>query len=186
MLCLNIRQTPAKIAMHSQNNTLQIRTTKPELDIQTTPAQLDIRQAKGEFEMDFTPYRYSIGIKNLQEFMRDYAQEGRQAVLEAIGNIAQEGDRLARIESKENAVVNIAADSCMTPEGQLEWTRIEPPIVNYHFEPAKINVTPGKLDITLRRGTVENDSQPGSVDIQVSQYQSIRFWTTENKYDIQA
>ncbi|MPM21314.1 hypothetical protein SDC9_67758 [bioreactor metagenome] len=186
MLCLNIRQTPAQVAITTQNSRLQLRTTQAELEMQSSPATLEIRQAKGEFEMDFTQFRYSIGIKNLQDFSRDFAQEGKQAALEAIGKIVADGNRLARIESGENAVVNMAADSVFSPEGQLEWTKIEPPSINYRYDSAKIDVIQGKLDINVNRGTVENLTQLGNVDIQMKQYQSVKFWTTENKYDLKA
>ncbi|MDD4602151.1 MAG: DUF6470 family protein, partial [Negativicutes bacterium] len=133
-----------------------------------------------------TAYRYSIGIKNLQDMARDNAEAGKQTVLETIGRIAQEGDRMARIESKEKVFANMAAEANIEEPLEVIWATIQAPSIRYNIAPAQIDYIPGKLDIDLRRGTVDVQLDRGTVDVHIAQYQSIRFWATENKYDMKA
>lgn len=186
MLYLNIQQQYAKIAITTTRPQLNLQTSRPQIEIESEPAKLEIHQGKGELAIDSTPYRYSIGFKNIQDIARDNAREGRQTALETIGRIAQEGDRMARIETKENAIANMAAESTIPVPPELIWAPIAKPDINYRFNPAQIDYIPGKLDINLRRGSVDANLDRGTVDIRIAQYQNVRFWTTENKYDMQA
>lgn len=186
MLRLNISQQYAKLDINTTRPVLNLQATSPQIQIDSEPAKLEIRQAKGELEIDNTPYRYSIGIKNIQEMARDNAQAGRQTALETIGRIAEEGNRLASIENGGNPIADMAAESSIVEAPEITWSHIEPPNINYRMTPAQIEVTPGKLDINLQRGTVDSNLQRGTVDIRIGQYQSIKFWTTENKYDMRA
>lgn len=186
MLCLNISQQYAKIAISTTRPQLNLETSRPQIEINSQAAKLEIRQATGELEIDNMPYRYSIGIKNIQDMARDNAREGMQTALETIARIAQDGDRMARIETKENAIANMAAEANISEPAELTWAPIEKPSISYKFNPAQIDYLPGKLDINLRRGTVDANLDRGTVDIRIAQYQNVRFWTTENKYDMQA
>jgi len=184
MIRLNIFQQPAKLELSITDPVLNIRTTSPKTQLSTQPAIVEIRRTEGKLELDFTPYRYSIGFKNNADFMRDFANEGKQAALEAVARIAQEGDRLARIESKEDAIVQMAIESNFPEPPDITWARIEPPII--HYEPGKVdfNVIRGKVDLNLQRGTVELNLQRGEVKGRITQYPSIRFWTTNNEVDM--
>lgn len=186
MLCLNISSQNAKLSINTTRTIFNLKITNPQIQIDSEPAKLDIRQAKGELEIDNTPYRYSIGIKNIQDMARDNAQAGRQTALETIRRIAEEGDRLANIANGGNPIADIAAESNVAEAPEITWAYIEPPSINYKVIPAQISVIPGKLDIDLQRGTVNSNLERGTVDIRVAQYQSIKFWTTENKYDMRA
>lgn len=184
MLCLNIRQQNAQISINTTRPVLHLHTTLPQVEMSTEPAKLEIHQAQGQLEIDQTPCRYSIGLKNFHDMARDIAQEGRQAVLDGIARIAEEGDRMAHIENKEDAIVNIARDSSLAQPLDITIAHIDAPIINYHPAPVQFHAIFGKLDITLNRGRVDSDLQRGTVDISIARYQSIRFWTTENKYDL--
>lgn len=184
MLCLNISQQNAKIAINTTRPVLNLQTTRPQIDISSQAAKLDIQQAKGELEIDNTDYRYSIGIKNIQDMARDNAQEGKQTVLETISRIVQEGNRMAKIESKEKVFANIAAESCIQEAPEVVWDHIEAPKIRYNLTSAQVDYVPGNLDIDLKRGTVDAQLDRGTVNISMAQYQSIKFWTTENKYDL--
>lgn len=184
LLCLNISQQNAKIAISTTRPVLNLQTTRPQIEINSQAAKLEISQAKGELEIDNTAYRYSIGIKNLQDMARDNSEEGRQIVIETIGRIAEDGDRMARIESKENVFANMAAEANIKEAPEITWAPIQAPNIRYNLTPAQIDYIPGKLDINLRRGSIDAQLERGTVNISMAQYQSIKFWTTENKYDM--
>lgn len=184
MLKLNIAQQPAKLALNIKDPFLNIRTTPPQIQLSTEPAIVEINRTEGKLEIDQYPCRYSIGFKNNFDFAYDFAQEGKQSVLAAVGEIAAEGDRLARIESKENAIANIATESMFSDPADVVWARVESP--NIHYQPGKVEFNPiyGKVNLDLERGTVSLELQRGEVKGQISQYQNIRFWTTNSKVDM--
>lgn len=186
MLCLNISQQNARISINTTRPVLNLKTQAPQIQIDSRAAKLEITQARGRLEIDSTPYRYSIGYKNMQDMARDNAQEGKQAVIDGIARIAQEGDRLAGIENKENAIANMAAEASISQPPDIIWAPIQAPSVSYELTPAKIDYIPGRLDIDLKRGSVDMKLDRGRVDVKIAQYQSIKFWTTENKYDMKA
>lgn len=186
MLILNVATEPLKLGYTIQKPFLGLQTTAPQLEIETQAAKLDIRQAKGTLEIDQAPCRASYGIRSQSEFTRAFAEEGWQAGLEGIGRRAAEGERLARIESGENAIVEMAYESTLPQEGELTWAHLAAPEIRYTVTPPQVEVTPGDIQLQLRRGTVEPDFQRGKVNIEVQQYNRVRFWTTENKVDLQA
>lgn len=184
MQILNVATQPAKLEVATQNTVLQLTTTAPQVELSTAAAKLEIHQAQGAMSIDQSPCRASYGFKSPLEFARDIANEGMRDCAEGIGRRAQQGDRLASIETHENAVVNMAAESGMDKTSEITWAHIDSPDVSYNMTPADIQFSPGELNVNLKRGTVENNSQRGSVDVRVAQYASIRMWTTENKVDL--
>ncbi len=184
MLILNVATQPIKTEYTTQKASLDSQTTLPKIQIDTQAAKLEIRQPEGKLEIDQTPCRYALGIKNMQDFSRDNAQEGRNSAIEAIGRIVDEGNRLGSIESGENAVVEIAADTNSPPPGELTLAYIPLPDIHFTRNPPQIHATEGKLDINLQRGNVEGDFTPGKVGVNVTQYPSIKMWTSPNKVDL--
>lgn len=186
MLRLNISQQYAKIGLTTDKPQINLSTTLPRIELSTEAAKVEISQPHGELEIDQTPCRASIGIKNWTEFAYDLADEGRNGFLEAIANLSQEGDRLAAIEDEPEAIANISWEK-INPEPSdvsLEW--IENPIIHYQMNQPEFNVAEGKLNSEFKSATLDNNFHWGKVNTGISQYQSIKFWTTENKWDMYA
>jgi len=149
------------------------------VQVETTPATLRIRQPRGELTMDMTPCRYSIGLKNNVDFARDNAQLGKQTVMNTIGRIAQEGERLTHIENKSNAIGDIAAGTNFPVARDITWAHIDLPIIQYKANAVQFDPIAGAVNRTVQPGTVQGDYQPGSVDIRVTQYPSIEMSTVD-------
>lgn len=181
MLRINISTQPIRLEYTLNKAQLNLQTTQPKVQIETTAATVEIHQPQGELTIDQTPCRYSIGLKNVADFARDNAALGLQTAMDAIAEIAQEGDQLARIESSFNAIVNIAANSTISEIPDITYAYIALPNIHYQANPVQFNPTDGKVDLTLRRGIVQGDYQRGSVDIQVTQYPSIEISTVDVK-----
>lgn len=184
MQFLNISSQNAKIQLNIENPQINLRTTLPQIELFTQAAIVEINQVKGELEIDQSPCRASLGLKNWTEFARDDAERGKQAALEAVGRISEEGDRLAGIEKEKDAIVNIAAEKITPEDMDVEIGWIDNPIINYKMNSPYYNFVSGKVDLQVQTGSVENNFQWGKVNISIAQYQSIKFWTTENKYDM--
>lgn len=173
MLQINISTQPIRLDYQSQNAKLNLQTTPPLLDIQTTPAIMEIQQPHGVLTIDGTPFRYSIGLKNNADFARDNASDARQAVIEGISRVVEEGRRLTQIENKSNAIAEIAAQSDVSELPDITWAHVDAPIIHYEASPVQLNPIAGRVNYNLKPGTVQGDYQRGSVNIQVIQYPRI-------------
>lgn len=179
MLRLNISTQPIKLDYSIQPARLSLQTTRPELDMGTTPATVEIHQPQGRLEIDQTPCRYSIGLKNNEDFARDNAQLGKDTVMQVIARTAEQGDRMAAIQNHENVVANIATEANYPASPDVIWAHIDAPIIRYTAQPVQYNPVAGKVNYTFHPGSVQGDYQRGSVDIRVSQYPSIQMWTVD-------
>lgn len=186
MIQLNISIQHAKTELAIQKPAFTMKTTLPKIQIDAAAAKLDIKQTPGTLEIDMYPFRASYGMKNWADLTREFAEQGRSAALEAIGKIAANGDRLAHIENKETAVINIAAEESMPSTGELSWSWLEKPVINYTPQEPQVNYTPGKLDINLQRGTVETNYTPGKVGVNMLVYPAVHYSTSEGKVDLLA
>lgn len=181
MLQINISTQPTRLDYIVRNAQLNLQSPPPKVQTETTPATLEIRQPRGELTIDSYPCRYSIGLKNNADFARDNAALARQSVMNGIARIAQEGTQYARIESKSDAIADIAANSGFSEVPGLTLAPIAAPDIQYQANPVQFNATLGKLNGTIQPSPVQGDYQPGSVDFRVTQYPSIEFSTVDVK-----
>lgn len=181
MLQININTQPIRLDYNTQNAKLNLQSTPTKVQMETVPARLEISQPRGELTIDQTPSRYSIGIKNNADFARDNAELGRQSVMNAIARIVSEGNQSTRIESKSNAIANIAANSSFSEVPSITLGHIAAPDIQYKANPVQFNATDGKVNFSVQPGTIKGDYEPGSVDIRVAQYPSIQFSTVDVK-----
>jgi len=174
---------PAKAELDIQKAVFNLRTTPASLSIDTEPAVVEITSRPyGTLEIDQSPSRASMGIKDLATMVSEAAEKGKQAVLDYMASRAQTGDRMAKI--KEDVVPNLAAESTVQPMPSISWGWKDSPIIRYTANPVKFNPQPAKLDISSERGTVNIDYREGKVGLRMTQYPSIRFWTTGGNVDI--
>lgn len=174
---------PAKAELEIQKAVFNLHTTPATLSIDTAPAIVEITSLPyGTLEIDQSPCRASMGLKDFATMSREAAEKGKQAVLDYMANHAQIGDRMAKI--KEDVVANAAAESTAQPMPSISWGPKESPIIRYTANPVKFYPQPAQLDISSERGTVDIDYREGKVGLRMTQYPSIRFWTTGGNVDI--
>ena len=178
MLRINMSQQYAKINMDIKDPQLKLHTTLPKIEIHTEAAKVEITGGSGELSIDTTPCRESYGIFNNAGFAGDCAERGKETAMETIGRMAQEGDRLMRIESHEDAVVNIAIDNMSPQEFDVEWMPKNLPVIEFHPKPVRYHPIPGKVDVSVHWGYVENNSEPGTVTVTMAQYNKLNIWVT--------
>ncbi|MCB8814166.1 DUF6470 family protein [Desulfosporosinus shakirovi] len=179
MLRINIFTQPIRLDYTINNAKSNLRTTQPKVQLETTPTTVEIRQPQGNLTINQYPCRYSIGLKNIADLARDIAAKGKQTVMETIARIAQEGDQMAQIQNKTNAIANIAASSTISEVPDITYARIASPDINYQANPVQFNPKDGNVDLTLHRGIVQGDYQRGSVDIRIAQYPDIEISTVD-------
>ncbi|MGX6441630.1 DUF6470 family protein [Neobacillus sp. K501] len=143
---IRLQQTYAQIGLNI---------SQPRQEIEQKPADMQIKQNSSKMTIDRTPSKLTIdqdqawgelGFKPTSELSREFADAGYQAAIEAIGEIASEGDQLAAIEQHSDAFVAIATEKGNPPPADF----------NIAFIPShgsvKIDYTPSEVRINWERG----------------------------------
>lgn len=166
---------------------LEIRTTWPQMGMRTTPSRLEIIQPNGELQIKQQKVEMSIdrelprvlidqsscfkelGVKNLVEMTQETAQLARQSVLEYIGKMTEEADRLGQIEYKGPVIAELSLERmeqlrefniAFIPQSRPQFDVTGHLKINWgvreghaEYQPhfPKISFQPGKLEIYMRR-----------------------------------
>jgi hypothetical protein len=184
MLRLNISQQYAQTSLDIKKPQINLDIKAPAIQLQTDQGSFAAHYEKGELQIDQTQFRYSIGIKTNSELTRDFAQEAMQAVLQGIARMSREGDRLASIGTEPDALQNILAEHSQESVPDVTWASTSPPEIRYTPKPVQVDFEHSDVEVTLDRGTVGNNFDWGKVNVAIGQYNSIRFWVTGNKWDV--
>jgi len=183
---------------------LQIRTTPFILGMRSVPGALEIRQPRGEFKMKQQKIKMVVeqelpkvlidqsrcfaecGIKNPEEMTRDSANLARQRALEYTGRMAEEGDRLARIEQsgpKGSIIGELALERielansaerniAFIPQSRPEFEVTSSLSIDWQIEKGFIEYIPRYPQISYR---------PSQLEIYVQQYGKIEFHYLDEK-----
>lgn len=165
-------------------------TTQPRMEMEQPHAELNMRQTPPQMEkhttnpvvlIDQSEAFADAGSKKLSRLMEEYAALGRQAVLEGIARIAQEGMSLRAIENGSGGKVikQIAKQNTTEPF----------PISQIDFIPrhdsVKMEGVPGSLEIEWHIGGLEMDPvvhppqfefQRGRLEFYMKQVNQLRIW----------
>jgi len=175
-----------QIQLHQTYAQIGLRTTQPVQEIEQLPAELSIKQVPSTMNIDRKPAHFDIdqeqlwnelNFKNNRVFSEDGVEFAKQELLEAISEISQEGDQLAQIEQKTDAI-NAIVTSKANP-GPQEF--------NIAFIPSegsvKVNFTPTELNIDWKKGgaVIEvtphkptHTYTPGKTEIYLRQMQAMQ------------
>jgi hypothetical protein len=97
---LGFESTPARLEMESRAARLDFRQNNAKLEIQRDPPRVLIDQYQCFAE---------AGLKNNYDLLKDVSMRAYQHIMEHIGQIAEDGRRLAAIEKGGNPIAEIAA-----------------------------------------------------------------------------
>lgn len=169
-LRLEINTTPTQWAVTPQPGRLNLSTTLPRIEMNTTAAQLEITgNHPGELSIDFTESRAAVGLKTWTQLSLDWAEAGRQGALEAIGNLASDGDRLMNFQNGD-AIVEMARESTLQETPSIEWAYKPGPEISYTLNRPQVEATPGKVDVQPVDGAVTNNTAYPQFAFQITQY----------------
>jgi hypothetical protein len=107
---IRIERTYANIGLNIRKPVQEIEQPKAEMNLRQEPAVLTIQQPRLELSIDSSQARSNIWLMNPMQFSDSNAAYGKSQWLEAVGEMSQEGDVLMRIETKSNAVAELAVD----------------------------------------------------------------------------
>ncbi|NPV27621.1 MAG: hypothetical protein HPY81_09345 [Firmicutes bacterium] len=164
-MLLRIDQIWGRLGLELTAPFLQIAVTHHRFAVNHTQPVLSVRPDRLELDIDTTAAREDLGLYDPNRFWHAWAAQGAAVAVEATAKIAEEGDRLAAIETGEtDAIANIARENT-TPDDEFDVGLVpqHPPEIRWrevpgeqHYAPGEVTVDlkPGCVDVELRRGVV--------------------------------
>jgi hypothetical protein len=162
---LQITHIRGQIGINTRSADLSIRQPMADMEITTTKPQANAKIDQVRIKIDQSQCFNEAGLKNVTAFRDEITQRGKAAVIKAIASTVDEGNRMAMIKNKSNAIAEIAAEKTFPPPADFNivlMPQSRPKIVfegGFSFSPeagtVNIYFKPNKPEIEVTRGSVE-------------------------------
>lgn len=179
---LQIHTTKAQLGLNIEKPRQHIEQPQADMHIEQPNADLDIETSPAKLTIDQSKAWHDMNLIGQLAATREFAQEGKQELLQGIARRASEGERLMRIENGVSAVPSLAKGKGMREYKSLGIKFI--PSVNavkitYHQEQTNINAETKKPIIEAHANKPVHEYQPGDVSGYMIQYPSIEIDVVE-------
>lgn len=156
----------------------EIRQPAAAISIRQPSGELDIETTNGKLHIDQSQSRADTGLVTLRAAMKQFADNGNQAVLEGIARRAIEGNRLMKIEYGFTAIQDIAREKMQKTYVPV-WMDFMP-----KYGSTKINYEPGTVDIQYNARKPEIQITPQRAIHTYTQGKAEGYVLRENQLDI--
>ena len=175
MMQVQISTQPTRLALQTRDASLDLRSQRAQMRISRQNAQVDVRQSEVRLNVDNSACRAARGNYDSAGFSDQMAQQGREGLRNAIAQYVQTGNRLARISSSANTVVQMVTDrnTAQTQPFSIGWGFVPRPEIRFDVQQLSMNWSAPQLDYQVQPADVTGTYTRGEVDIQVSQYADI-------------
>lgn len=184
---LRMESTFARLGLNINKPVQEIRQPAAEMNLSQVPAKLEIEQARLELSIDSSQARANIGIMTSTQFSDSNAAYGKQKAMLAIAEKSQEGDRMMRIYTKENAIAAIGRERGLRV---LEGGYIPPAAsedegvdIQIQLKPVVIQVQRNGMTIKPETKPPELSYKPGKVEPYMIQYNSLKIDVVGGQFD---
>ncbi|QDS37395.1 DUF6470 family protein [Brevibacillus brevis] len=184
---IRMESTFARIGLDIKKPIQEIKQPKAEMNLRQEAASISIEQGRTELQIDSSQARANIGLMTPMQFSDSNASYGRQKWLQAIAEKSQEGDRLMRIHTRENAIANIgrekglrALEGGYTPPAASSDEGVD---VSVQTKPAIINVKRNGMSMQPVLSPPELSYTPGKVEPYMIQYNSLKIDVVGSQLD---
>ncbi|MGG4439868.1 DUF6470 family protein [Brevibacillus fortis] len=184
---IRMESTFAQIGLNIKKPIQEIKQPKAEMNLHQEAASISIEQGRTELQIDSSQARANIGLMTPMQFSDSNASYGRQKWLQAIAEKSQEGDRLMRIHTRENAIANIgrekglrALEGGYTPPAASSDEGVD---VSVQTKPAIINVKRNGMSMQPVLSPPELSYIPGKVEPYMIQYNSLKIDAVGSQLD---
>lgn len=175
---LQIRQTPAVLAMDADLGQYSIRQPKAELQQTTKPAKLTVESYQPELHVDqsraFSAYTGGSIVELNGRLIDGY----KQNFMQSLASRAELGNRLVAINEKgSNPIADIyAADTHGNPipeyRGPASMDNVD---VRFDVRPPSINFEPAEVDVEVRVNKPEIEYTRGKLEFYMQQYNKVEY-----------
>lgn len=173
---LAVRTVPARLELHNQF---------AQLTMERSPAVLNFTRTPLKASIDQYPSRVDIGYRFVVDQAHWFADLARQAGMEAIARIAEEGDKFAQIETKTNPIPEIArANLSEEIDVNVGLMPENKPEIQWQLGKIEVQYIPGKTTYQNEPGKVTGEYYRGKVEITLARQAYIRIIPPEAKIDL--
>lgn len=184
---LRMESAFAQLGLTINKPVQDIKQPRAEMNLKQVPATLNIEQARTILQIDSSQARANIGIMTSMQFSDSLASYGKQKAMQAIAEKSQEGDRLMRIYTRENAIASIGREKGMraleggyTPPAASTDEGVD---ISAEFKPVVINVQRNGMSIDPVTRPPELSYTPGKVEPYMIQYNSLKIDVVGSQLD---
>jgi hypothetical protein len=172
---IRIEQQSAKIGINIQKGRMDIRQPQADVKMHTTPTTIEMNSPQGELRIDQSQAWDALGMGSPSTLMNRIYSESKQIALEGIGRIVENGNRMAAINHKTDAIADIAAEQAFEPIdmnylGEASYDNVN---IDYTAHKVETTVNPGAVDIQITANKPEITYTPSRVEIYMQQYPKI-------------
>jgi hypothetical protein len=174
---IRLQQTYAHIGLRITQPIQEIQQKPAELSIKQESAKMSIENKPSQLKLDDEQFWDDLGFKSIPTILQESAQNGRESVLEYIGTKAQEGDQLAKIENKSDAIVGLITEKLLPQKADFNIGFIPSPgSVKIQFTPAELHIDwkKGGADIQVTPNNVVHHYTPGKTEVYLQQRQQLQ------------
>lgn len=174
---LQIRLTHAKLHVDLDLGKYEMKQPRPSFELRQPPAKLTIEQPRGELDIDQTKAWDALARTNILVVMDRIYDQARNVAMESIAKIAQKGDRMAAIHTKEDAIAEMAKGIRVSfPEmdyaGEPAYDNVD---ITYNARKPIIEVERGEIELNTRVNPPEVQYHRGKREIYMTQYPKVEF-----------
>ncbi|RNB90113.1 hypothetical protein EDM59_01300 [Brevibacillus nitrificans] len=184
---IQMQSTFAQLGLNIIKPIQDIKQPYAEMNLKQVPATLNIEQARTTLHIDSSQARANIGIMTSMQFSESAAAYGKEKALQAIGEKSQEGDRLMRIYTKENAIAAIGREKALrvleggyTPPSASADEGVN---IDIQLKPVVINVQRNGMSMDPVTRQPELSYTPGKVEPYMIQYNSLKIDVVGSQLD---
>lgn len=184
---LQMQSTFAQLGLNIIKPVQEIRQPQAEMNLRQVPATLSIEQARTELQIDSSQARANIGIMTSMQFSDSAASYGQQKALQAIAEKSQEGDRMMRIYTKENAIAAMGKEKGLrvleggyTPPAASADEGVD---IHVELKPVRIDVQRNGMSMNPVTKPPELSYTPGKVEPYMLQYNSLKIDVVGSQLD---
>ena len=161
------------LGMQTNNAKIEYTTPKGNWEMRTVKAQMEVSPGWAQVRIDQTIPFAEAGRKTLSMLVQDYADLGKQSLLEGIARRAQEGDLMAR-PPYGDAIQRIVMSKLPTrADFNIKFIPQSRPEIDFVNLEKDITWQIGGSERTFQLNKGEFNYQRGGVDIYMEQYPSL-------------
>lgn len=162
---MEIRTIPAKLNIQ--------RVGRPQFRIRNKPPEMRIHHRLPTMQIDRSQRNALLDRMSIFQRTAEVADQSFQIGLEAIGRIAEEGNRMAAIYQRHSTISQIIADRARAPV-QLTVKALPPAQINWEPGQMEIEWTAHEFSLEwIMDKMLDMQYEPGRVEINMVQYPSI-------------
>lgn len=182
---LRVTNIHGLIGINKNDAVLSVSQPPAKLQIESEPARLNARTRHAQVRIDQSRCFSEAGLKSVWELSDEFAERGRQAVLQAIAQTVSEGNRMAMIKVKTDAIGEIAASKVFRPPDDYNITLMPKSRPKIDFVGGiSFNPKPGRINISFGTNPVEINATAPSISFYWQRQPSFSFKFVGKNIDV--